>query len=428
MLEDEFYKMMKNEFGVGEKILELSQKSCEKIGPLFKKIDEVAEYNQMKVLAAMQKNKLSESHFNFSTGYGYNDDGRDIIEKIYADVFHTEDALVRSQIVSGTHAIFCAMSGNLNYGDELIYVSGAPYDTLQSAIGIKKTYGSLIERGIKYKQVDLKMDGEFDFETIKNSISPNTKMIAIQRSRGYSLRKSICVSKIKNLIEFVKSIRSDIICFVDNCYGGFVEEFEPSDFGADLTVGSLIKNLGGGLAKVGGYIVGKKKYVENAAFALTAPGLGKEAGPSLGQSFSILQGLFLAPQTVSCAMKTAVFAAQIFSSLGFEVFPFVNDFRTDIVQAVNMKSPQQLIKFCQGIQKASPVDNFVEPTPWPMPGYNCDIIMAAGTFVQGASIEFSADAPIREPYTVFLQGSLSWPHSKNALLIAIEHMNQLGLL
>lgn len=415
------YNFMKNNFDIDGKILELGEIAQQNISHIFEKIDATTEYNQMKILHAMQKNKLSESHFNFSTGYGYNDFGRDTLEKIYADIFHTEDALVRIQIVSGTHALFCAMSGNLNHGDELIYVCGTPYDTLQSIIGIKKSPHSLIARGINYKQIELKPDGDFDYDAIKNSISPQTKMIAIQRSRGYSLRKSINISQIKKLITFVKNIRDNIICLVDNCYGEFVEEFEPSDFGADLTVGSLIKNPGGGIAKVGGYIVGKKKYVDGTAYSLT--GLGKDIGPSLGQSFSLLQGLFLAPQTVSCTLKTAIFAAEIFNMLDFEVFPLPRDSRTDIVQAINLKSKDMLIKFCEGVQKASPVDSFVVPKPWPMPGYNCDIIMAAGTFVQGASIEFTADAPIKPPYTAFLQGALTWPHGKNALLIALNNLN-----
>lgn len=422
MTDDLYSEFIQNKFGVNKKIVELGKTAEQNISYIFEKIDAIAEYNQMKILHAMQKNKLSDSHFNFSTGYGYNDTGRDITERIYTDIFNTEDALVRTQIISGTHALSCALFGNLNHGNELIYLSGIPYDTLQSVIGIKKTTRSLIECGIKYKQIDLKSDGEFDFNAIKNSISPKTKMIAVQRSRGYSLRKSISVTQIKNLIAFIKNIRSDIICLVDNCYGEFVEEFEPSDFNADMTVGSLIKNPGGGLAKVGGYIAGKKKFVENAAYYLTSPGIGKEAGPSLGQSFYILQGLFFAPQTVSCAMKTSVFAAEIFDMLGFEVFPKATDFRTDIVQAVNMKSENQLIKFCEGAQKASPVDSFVIPNPWPMPGYNCDIIMAAGTFIQGSSIEFTADAPIKPPYTVFLQGALTWPHGKNAVLIALDLM------
>ena len=422
MSKDLFFDFMSKKFNISKKIFELGEKALELVSYRFKEIDAIAEYNQMKVLHAMQKNKLSETHFNSSTGYGYNDAGRDITEKIYADIFNCEDALVRIQIVSGTHALACALFGNLNYGDEMIYTTGTPYDTLQSVIGLKKTPGSLIDHGVKYKQAELKSNGEFDFELIKNLISKKTKMIVIQRSRGYSLRKSVSVSQIKELVSFVKNIRDSIICLVDNCYGEFVEQFEPSDFGADLIVGSLIKNIGGGLAKTGGYIVGTKRYVEASSYRLTAPGIGKEAGSSLNQSLSILQGLFLAPQTVSCAIKTAVFASKIFELLDFEVFPKANDFRTDIVQAVNLKSKEQLIKFCHGIQKASPVDSFVTPTPWQMPGYDCDIIMAAGNFIQGASIEFSADAPIRPPYTVFLQGSLSWPHSKNALLIALSFL------
>lgn len=394
----------------------------------FSEINSITEFNQLKVLHAMQKNKLSDIHFAATTGYGYNDLGRDTLENIYSDVFKSELSIVRPQIISGTHALTVALFGNLRYGDELLSPVGKPYDTLESVIGIRETKGSLIEHGIVYKQVDLLPDDTFDYKNIEKNITKKTKLVTIQRSKGYSLRHSLTVLEIKKLIEFIKNINKNIICMVDNCYGEFVDTIEPIEVGADLIVGSLIKNPGGGLAPVGGYISGKEEYVENAAFRLTSPGLGREVGPSLGITPLFTQGLFLAPQVVSGSLKGAIFASKIFENLGFEVFPKHNEKRSDIVQAIKMRNSENLIAFCQGIQKGAPVDSYVVPEPWDMPGYDSKIIMAAGAFVQGSSIELSADAPIREPFAVYLQGGLSWHHAKVGIIIAINNMYKKGLI
>lgn len=420
---------IKSAFEIDEKIIQFCEEAEKNAKNEFEKIDCVCEYNQYKVLKAMQKNKLSDVHFAATTGYGYNDLGRDVIEKIYAEVFNAEDALVRPQIISGTHALTVALFGNLKYGDELLSAVGKPYDTLEGVIGkTRNVKGSLTEHGIIYKQVDLLENGTVDFESIPKYITSKTKLVTIQRSKGYEFRPSLTIEEIKKIIEIVKSVRSDIICMVDNCYGEFVDVLEPGDVGADLTVGSLIKNPGGGLASVGGYIVGKKEYVENAAYRLTSPGLGKEVGPTLGITPSFIQGLFLAPQVVSGSLKGAVFASEIFSKLGFIVMPEPNEKRTDIVQAIQMKNAENVIKFCQGIQMSAPVDSFVVPEPWDMPGYDCPVIMAAGAFVQGSSIELSADAPIKPPYTVFLQGGLMWHHAKIGIMIAVNQMYKSGLI
>ncbi len=408
-------------FGLKKETIDFCNSVEKKISGQFARIDSVAEHNQNKVLFAMQKNKLSDAHFAATTGYGYNDLGRDTLESIYADVFNTEAALVRPQIISGTHALTVALFGNLRHGDELLSPCGLPYDTLQGVIGIRKTKGSLVEHGIVYKQVDLK-DGGFDYGKIEEAITKKTKLVTIQRSKGYSWRKSFTVSEIKELIDFIKGIRKDIICMVDNCYGEFVDYFEPSDVGADLVVGSLIKNPGGGLAPVGGYIAGKEECVENAAIRLTSPGLGKEVGPTLGVLPSLLQGLFLSPQVVSGSLKGAVFASAAFDELGFEINPKPLDARSDIVQAAKLKSKQQLIAFCKGIQKGAPVDSFVAPEPWEMPGYDCPVIMATGAFVQGSSIELSADAPVKPPFMVFVQGGLTYHHAKTGLMIAFNDL------
>lgn len=394
----------------------------------FERIDEIAQFNQLKVIAAMQANRLSDAHFAATTGYGYNDLGRDTLESVFADVFKTEDALVRPQIISGTHALTVALFGNLRPGDELISVVGKPYDTLEGVIGIRKTNGSLVEHGIIYKQVDLLESGEFDFEGIKSAITDKTKLVTIQRSKGYSLRKTLSVEEIGEVVSFVKQINPEIICMVDNCYGEFTQTIEPTQLGADLVVGSLIKNLGGGLAPVGGYIVGKSQYVENAANRLTAPGLGKEVGPTLGLNPSFYQGLFFAPQVVAGALKGAIFAANVFEKLGYECFPNSTQERYDIVQAINMASEEAVIAFCEGIQAAAPVDSFVKPVPWDMPGYDVPVIMAAGAFVQGSSIELSADAPIKPPYTVFYQGGLMWHHAKFGTMRALEQLVSKGLV
>jgi cystathionine beta-lyase family protein involved in aluminum resistance len=389
----------------------------------FKEIDEISEYNQYKVLLAMQKNKLSESCFNVSTGYGYNDIGRDTLEKIYADIFHTELALVRPQIISGTHALTVALFGNLRYGDEMVSLVGAPYDTLQSVIGYEREVkGSLVEHGIVYKQVDLLADGTVNYDGIADKITDKTRLVEIQRSKGYEYRPSLTVDEIEKIIKTVKAIKPDVICMVDNCYGEFTDFKEPTDVGADLMVGSLIKNPGGGLAPVGGYIVGKAEYVENAAYRLTSPGMGREVGPSLGVITSLIQGLFLAPNVVNASLKGAIFASAIFDKLGYEVMPKPNEKRADIVQAIQMKTPEGVIAFCEGIQMGAAVDSYVKPEPWDMPGYDCQVIMAAGAFIQGSSIELSADAPMKEPYTVFMQGGLTWHHAKIGVMMTVNNL------
>ncbi|MDD2958291.1 MAG: methionine gamma-lyase family protein [Lachnospiraceae bacterium] len=394
----------------------------------FEEIDRTAEYNQLKVVHAMQKNRISAEHFNPSSGYGYNDIGRDDLEKVYADAFHTETALVRPQIACGTHALAVALAGNLRPGDELLSISGKPYDTLEEVIGIRPSNGSLAEYGISYAQVDLLEDGSFDFESIKKAVRPNTRLVEIQRSKGYQTRPTLSVAKIGEAIRFVKSINPDIICMVDNCYGEFVERREPSDEGADLVVGSLIKNPGGGLAPVGGYIAGKKEYVENAAFRLTSPGLGKEVGASLGVMRSFYQGFFMAPTVTAGALKGAVYAANIYEKLGFKVVPNSTESRHDIIQAVEFGFPEGMIEFCRGIQAAAPVDSYVTPEPWAMPGYDSDVIMAAGAFVQGSSIELSADGPVKPPYAVYFQGGLTWEHAKLGILMSLQKLYEKNLV
>ena len=394
----------------------------------FADIDAVAEYNQMKVLAAFQKNRVSEACFSDSTGYGYNDLGRDTLEAVYADIFHTEDAIVRAQITCGTHALTVALSGNLRPGDELLSPVGKPYDTLEGVIGIRKETGSLAEYGVKYRQVELKEDGSFDYPAIKAAINENTRLVTIQRSKGYLPRPTFSVNQIGELIAFVKSIKPDVICMVDNCYGEFTEIIEPSDVGADMCVGSLIKNPGGGLAQTGGYIVGRHDCIERAAFRLTAPGLGKELGASLGVNRSFYQGIFMAPTVTASALKSAIFAAAIYEKLGFEVVPSSAEIRHDIIQAVLLKSSEALIAFCSGIQAAAPVDSYVAPEPWAMPGYDCDVIMAAGAFVSGASIELSADGPVKPPYAVYFQGGLTWYHGKFGIMMSLQKLVEAGLV
>ena len=394
----------------------------------FHAIDQIAEYNQIKVLAAMQKNRVSEGCFYESTGYGYNDDGRDTLEHVYADIFHTEDALVRAQITCGTHALTIALAGNLRPGDELLSPVGAPYDTLQGVIGIRPERGSLAEYGISYRQVELLSDGTFDYPAIKAAINEHTKLVTIQRSKGYLPRPTFSVSQIGELIAFIKSIKPDVICMVDNCYGEFVETIEPTDVGADLCVGSLIKNPGGGLAPIGGYIVGRRDCVENAAYRLTAPGLGKELGANLGVNRSFYQGIFLSPQVTASAVKSAIFAANIYEKLGFTVVPGGSESRHDIIQAVILGSAEGVIAFCKGIQSAAPVDSYVTPEPWAMPGYDCDVIMAAGAFISGASIELSADAPIKPPYAVYFQGGLTWHHGKFGIMMSLQKLIDAGLV
>lgn len=414
--------------GIDPKVLNFCEEIEKGLTERFGEIDKVAEFNQMKVLKAMQDNRLSDIHFAATTGYGYNDIGRDTLEKVYADVFRAEDALVRPQLISGTHALTIALSGNLRPGDEILSPVGKPYDTLEEVIGITPSKGSLAEYGITYAQVDLLPDGSFDWERIKSAIHKKTKLVTIQRSKGYASRPTLSVKRIGELITFVKQIRPEIICMVDNCYGEFVDIVEPTQVGADMCVGSLIKNPGGGLAPIGGYIVGKKEYVENAAFRLTAPGLGKEVGATLGLNAPLFQGLFLSPQVVSGALKGAIFAANIYERLGYGVIPNKTEDRFDIIQAITLNSAEAVIAFCKGIQAAAPVDSYVSPEPWAMPGYNCDVIMAAGAFIQGSSIELSADAPIKPPYTVFFQGGLTWHHAKFGIMMSVQKLFEDGIL
>jgi cystathionine beta-lyase family protein involved in aluminum resistance len=419
---------MYQDLKIDEKVLEYAKEIEESLKERFSKIDEVAEYNQLKVIKAMQDNKLSDVHFAATTGYGYNDLGRETLEAVYASVFHAESALVRPQLTCGTHALSTALSGNLRPGDEILSPVGKPYDTLEGVIGITESKGSLKEYGITYRQVDLLDNGEFDYENIKKAIHEKTKLITIQRSKGYATRPTLSVERIGELITFVKGIKPDVICMVDNCYGEFVETIEPSDVGADLVVGSLIKNPGGGLAPIGGYIVGKEEYVENAAFRLTAPGLGKEVGATLGINQQLFQGFFLAPTVVAGALKGAIYAANIYEKLGFYVIPNGTESRHDIIQAVELRSEEAVVAFCKGIQAAAPVDSYVIPEPWAMPGYNSDVIMAAGAFVQGSSIELSADAPIKPPYAVYFQGGLTWYHAKLGILMSVQKLWEENLI
>ncbi|MGN0170314.1 MAG: aminotransferase class I/II-fold pyridoxal phosphate-dependent enzyme [Lachnospiraceae bacterium] len=414
--------------GIDEDVYEYGEAILTSLKTRFEQIDRVAEYNQLRVVQAMGKNRVSAECFNTATGYGYDDVGRDTLEKVYADLFHGEDALVRPQITCGTHALALALMSNLRPGDELLSPVGKPYDTLEEVIGIRPSKGSLAEYGVSYRQVDLLPDGGFDWEGIKYAINEKTRMVTIQRSKGYATRPTFSVERIGELISFIKKIKPDVICMVDNCYGEFVETREPLDVGADMMVGSLIKNPGGGLAPIGGYIVGTKECVENAAYRLTSPGLGKEVGASLGLMQSFYQGLFLAPTVVAGALKGAIFAANIYEKLGFDVYPGASEIRHDIIQAVTFRKPEGLLGFCEGIQAAAPVDSYVKPEPWDMPGYDSKVIMAAGAFVQGSSIELSADGPLREPYTVFFQGGLTWNHAKYGILMSLQKLKEKGVV
>lgn len=414
--------------GISKEVLDFGTSVEKELKERFDKIDTNAEYNQLKVIAAMQKNKVSAECFQASSGYGYNDLGRDTLERVYADCFCAEDALVRPQITCGTHALALALMSNLRPGDELLSPVGKPYDTLEEVIGIRPSKGSLAEYGITYAQVDLLPDGEFDYDGIKKAINEKTKLVTIQRSKGYATRPTLSVKRIGELIAFVKSIKPDVICMVDNCYGEFVEDTEPIQVGADMMVGSLIKNPGGGLAPIGGYIVGKKDCVENAAYRLTSPGLGKEVGASLGVIQSFYQGFFLAPTVVSGALKGAIFAAKIYEKLGFKVVPDGTEIRHDIIQAVEFNNRDAMIAFCEGIQAAAPVDSYVTPEPWAMPGYDSDVIMAAGAFVQGSSIELSADGPVKPPYAVYFQGGLTWYHAKLGILMSLQKLYERNLV
>ncbi len=419
---------MYEKMGISPAVYEYGELIVGHLKERFAKIDETAEYNQLKVLHAMQEERVGEACLMGTTGYGYNDLGRDTLEAVYARVFHTEDALVRPQITCGTHALALALMSNLRPGDELFSPVGKPYDTLEEVIGIRPSKGSLAEYGISYKQVDLLPDGSFDYEAIRKNINEKTRLVTIQRSKGYQTRPTLSVARIGELISFIKGIKPDVLCMVDNCYGEFVETIEPSDVGADMVVGSLIKNPGGGLAPIGGYIAGKKECVENAAFRLTSPGLGKEVGASLGILSQFYQGFFLAPTVTAGALKSAVFAANVYENLGFGVVPDGSESRHDIIQAVTFGKPEGVIAFCQGIQAAAPVDSHVTPQPWDMPGYDSQVIMAAGAFVSGSSIELSADGPIKPPYAVYFQGGLTWQHGHFGILKSLQSLLDQGVI
>ena len=419
-------KQLYESLGISKEVYEYGEGILEALKERFAAIDETAEYNQLKVIAAMQKAHVSAECFNASSGYGYDDIGRDTLEEVYAAAFHTEAALVRPQITCGTHALAIALAGNLRPGDELLSISGRPYDTLEEVIGIRPSCGSLAEYGVTYAQVDLLEDGSFDYEGIEKALRPQTRLIEIQRSKGYQTRPTLSVAQIGEAIAFIKERRPDVIVMVDNCYGEFVERLEPSDFDADMIVGSLIKNPGGGLAPIGGYIAGTKECVERAAYRLTCPGLGKEVGASLGVMRSFYQGFFLAPTVTAAALKGAIFAANVYERLGFKVVPNGSESRHDIIQAVEFGFPEGLTSFCEGIQAAAPVDSYVTTEPWAMPGYDSDVIMAAGAFIQGSSIELSADGPLKPPYAVYFQGGLTWPHAKLGILMSLQKLYEKG--
>lgn len=430
-MQDTRIQKLYQDMGISGAVYRFGEQVSDSLQDRFQEIDNMAEYNQLKVVCAMQKNKVSEACLLGTTGYGYNDLGRDTLEAVYASIFHTQDALVRPQITCGTHALALALMSNLRPGDLLFSPVGKPYDTLEEVIGIREgSPGSLREYGIAYRQVDLLADGSFDYPAIEQVLRTEEKLrlVTIQRSKGYQTRPTLSVARIGELIALVKSIRPEVICMVDNCYGEFVEEREPSDVGADMVVGSLIKNPGGGLAPIGGYIAGKKECVQNAAYRLTSPGLGKEVGASLGVLSAFYQGLFLAPTVTANALKGAIFAANLYEKLGFSVIPNATEPRYDIIQAVTLGTPEAVIAFCQGIQAAAPVDSFVTPQPWDMPGYDNQVIMAAGAFVSGSSIELSADAPIAPPYAVYFQGGLTWQHAKYGILKTLQALADASII
>lgn len=415
------FELLRRDFGISENILHLIDECEQEIAPHFKELDDIMSYNQYKVLASFQKNNICDRHFSWNTGYGYDDAGRDAVERVYADIFHTESALVRPIIVNGTHALSLTLMGILRPGDQLIYCTGAPYDTLEETIGLRGTgKGSLKDYGVSYDQVELTEDGRIDLEALAEAITPATRMVTVQRATGYGWRRAITIEEIQEWVSFVKDIDPDIICMVDNCYGEFLHIKEPTDAGADIVAGSLIKNPGGGLALTGGYVAGRADLVEKVSYRMTTPGIGGECGLTFGQTRSMLQGLFIGPKTVNGAVKGAVLCAKVFEKLGYDVCPLPEDTRSDIIQAVKLGSPEAVIAFCKGIQAAAPIDSHVSPEPWDMPGYEDPVIMAAGAFVQGSSIELSADAPIREPYIVYFQGGLTYEHSKFGVIKALQ--------
>lgn len=419
---------MYKDFGISDKVRDFGEQILRELDSRFREIDETTEYNQLKVIHAMQEAKVDAECFNASSGYGYDDVGREKLEQVYAKTFGTEDALVRPQITCGTHALALALMSNLRPGDELLSPVGRPYDTLEEVIGIRPSKGSLKEYGISYREVDLLEDGTFDYENIKKAINEKTKLVTIQRSKGYASRPTFSVKQIGELIKFIKDIKPEVKVMVDNCYGEFVERIEPSQVGADMVVGSLIKNPGGGLAPIGGYIAGTKDCVENAAYRLTSPGLGKEVGASLGNNRAFMQGFFLAPTVTSAALKGAIFAANIYERLGYKCIPNATESRHDIIQCIELHSAEKLCKFAEGIQSASPVDSYVTPVPWDMPGYDSQVIMAAGAFIQGSSIELSCDGPLREPYSVYFQGGLTWYHAKLGILSSLQKLVDANLV
>lgn len=422
-LNDNIFELLSKDFGISESTLKFVEKAEDEVKHVFDELDEIMQYNQYKVLAAFQKNRVSDIHFAWNTGYGYNDPGREVVEKVYADIFKTEAALVRPLIVNGTHALSLTLCGVLRPGDELIYVTGRPYDTLEEVIGIRgEGAGSLKEFGISYNQVELLPDGQIDLESVKNVITDKTKMISIQRATGYSERPAISLDSIEKCANLIKSINPDIVMMADNCYGEFLDIVEPTEIGIDVMAGSLIKNPGGGLALSGGYIVGRKDLIEKIAYRMTSPGIGDECGLMFGQTRSILQGLFIAPKTVNAALKGAVLCAKVFENLGYEVFPRYDAKRSDIIEAIKLHSEEALCAFAEGIQMAAPIDAHVMPVPWDMPGYEDKVIMAAGAFVQGSSIELSADGPIRPPYAIYFQGGLTYEHSKFGVIKALDNM------
>ena len=419
-------ELLKEYYGLDDETFALSEEVMEDIKDKFEEIKQIREYNQYKVLRAMQRANLSDNHFNWTTGYGYNDIGREKIEEIYAEVFGAEDALVRPIIVNGTHALSLCIQGLVRPGDEILSITEKPYDTLQGVIGIREKKGSLKEFGVTYDDVDFLEDGNIDLEGAKKKINDRTKLVLIQRSKGYSWRKSLSINDIKEAIEVVKSVKKDVIVMVDNCYGEFLDIKEPTEVGADIMAGSLIKNPGGGLALTGGYIAGRKDLVEMVSYRLTTPGIGKECGLTFGTSRNVLQGFFMAPYVTSQAVMGAIYCARMFERLGYEVLPKYNDLRSDIIQVVRLKNAEEVIAFCQGVQAAAPVDSYVKPEPWAMPGYEDEVIMAAGAFIQGSSIELSADAPIRPPYNVYFQGGLTFDHSKMGTLKSVEYIKKLN--
>lgn len=411
---------MYSQLGIEENVINFCEAIESEIKSEFDRIDDIASFNQLKVLTAMQKHRLSNNHFNWHTGYGYDDPGRDKIEEIYAEIFKTEDAIVRPIIVNGTHALTLSLSGILKKGDTLLSIAGKPYDTLDEVVGISNEYGQALD--ITYKQVDLTDEGDFKLDEILQAMKNKVKMIYIQRSSGYAWRKSLTIKKLSHIIEYVKSIQDDVIVMIDNCYGEFLDYKEPTEVGADIMAGSLIKNPGGGLAVSGGYIVGRKDLIEQVAYRMTSPGIGKECGLMFGQTRTMFHGLFIAPQTVASAIKGAIYCSRTFEKLGYEVNPKYNEPRADIIQSVKLGSKEKVVSFCEGVQYAAPVDSHVTPVPWAMPGYDSDVIMAAGAFIQGSSIELSADAPIRQPYIVYFQGGLTYDHSKFGVIKALNQM------